>query len=214
MRTNWWIGTSPLTMARSSIVTWPAIWMPLARMTSFPITQSWAMCTYVMMKQRWPIAVRPVAEVPRLMVQYSRMMVPSPISTQVSSPLYLRSCGSLPMTVPYPIFTPDPTRVFRSITTCAAMPVRSPTVTCGPTIAYGPTVTSAPRWAVGSTIAVRWIIGRSRWPPFRPPPRPARRRRPCPSYGRCARGTAASPARSGSGPPAARGGGTSRCPAT
>jgi hypothetical protein len=32
------------------------------------------------------ITVRPVAVVPRLMVQYSRMVVSAPISTQVSSP--------------------------------------------------------------------------------------------------------------------------------
>ena len=69
-------------------------------LTSLPITQSCAMCTYVMMKQRCPIVVLPVAELPRLIVQYSRMIVPLPISTHVSSPLYFKSCGSFPMIEP------------------------------------------------------------------------------------------------------------------
>ena len=49
-----------------------------------------------MMKQRSPTTVRKLAPVPRLIVVYSRMMVPAPISTQVSSPWNLRSCGSPP----------------------------------------------------------------------------------------------------------------------
>src|SRR5207249_6787526 len=61
-----------------------------------------------MRKQRCPTAVFPVAEVPRLMVQYSRITVASPTSSQVSSPRYFRSCGSLPSTLPYPILTPVP----------------------------------------------------------------------------------------------------------
>ena len=58
-----------------------------------------------MMKQRAPTVVLNVAAVPRLIVEYSRMIVPSPISTQVSSPLYLRSCGSPPRIEPSPIDT-------------------------------------------------------------------------------------------------------------
>ena len=142
-------------MARSYTVTCPAICTELAMITSLPMTQSWAMWTYVMRKQRAPIVVLPVAVLPRLIVQYSRMIVPLPISTHVSSPLYLRSCGSFPMTVPYPIFTPSATRVLRSITACAAMLQRSLTVTRGPMTQYGPTDTSAPSSAVGSTSAVR-----------------------------------------------------------
>ena len=42
-----------------------------------------------MMKQRAPTVVLKVAAVPRLIVEYSRMMVPCPISTQVSSPAVL-----------------------------------------------------------------------------------------------------------------------------
>src|SRR6266571_4341747 len=45
MRTNWWIGTSPLMIARSSTVTWPAICTALAMITSLPTAQSCAMCT-------------------------------------------------------------------------------------------------------------------------------------------------------------------------
>ena len=87
-------------MARSCTATCPAICTEFAMITSFPTTQSCAMCTYVMIKQRSPIVVLPVAVLPRLIVQYSRMIVPVPISTHVSSPLYFRSCGSLPITVP------------------------------------------------------------------------------------------------------------------
>src|SRR2546429_3646348 len=52
-----------------------------------------------MRKQRCPTDVLPVACVPRLIVQYSRITVVSPTSTQVSSPLYFRSWGSLPSTL-------------------------------------------------------------------------------------------------------------------
>ena len=87
-------------IARSSTVTCPAIWTAFAMITSLPITQSCAMWTYVIRKQRAPIVVLPVAVLPRLIVEYSRMIVPLPISTHVSSPLYFRSWGSLPITVP------------------------------------------------------------------------------------------------------------------
>ncbi len=100
IRTNWWMGTRPLMTARSSMVTCPAICTALAMITSFPTTQSWATCTYDIRNERCPTDVFPVAVVPRLMVQYSRMTVASPTSTQVSSPRYFRSCGSLPITVP------------------------------------------------------------------------------------------------------------------
>src|SRR5882762_4633993 len=80
-------------IARSSTVTCPAICTPFAMMTSLPMTQSCAICTYVMRKQRAPTVVLPVAVLPRLIVQYSRMIVPLPISTHVSSPLYFRSCN-------------------------------------------------------------------------------------------------------------------------
>jgi len=46
-----------------------------------------------MRKQRAPTVVLPVAVLPRLIVQYSRMIVPLPISTHVSSPLYLSPAG-------------------------------------------------------------------------------------------------------------------------
>ena len=52
-------------MARSSTVTCPAIWTEFAMMTSLPMTQSCAMCTYVMRKQRDPTVVFPVAVLPR-----------------------------------------------------------------------------------------------------------------------------------------------------
>ena len=66
-----------------------------------------------MMSVSLPTLVRhlPLALVPRLMVAHSRMVTRSPISTQVTSPSYLRSCGTAPTTAPgktvqsQPIFT-------------------------------------------------------------------------------------------------------------
>src|SRR5512143_1283271 len=66
--------------------------------TPSPTWQSCARCTYDMMKQFCPTVVLNDCVVPRLIVLYSRIVVPSPISTRVGSPLYLRSCGSPPRT--------------------------------------------------------------------------------------------------------------------
>ena len=65
------------------------------------------------MKQRAPTVVWKLCEVPRLIVVYSRMMVPAPISTQVSSPLNLRSCGSPPRIEPSPTCTSSARRTLR-----------------------------------------------------------------------------------------------------
>ena len=82
-----------------------------------------------MRKQRAPTMVLPVAVEPRFTVEYSRTTVWSPISTQVSSFLYLRSCGGPPITVPTPICTPAPIRALQSTTAWAASFAPSPMVT-------------------------------------------------------------------------------------
>ena len=56
-------------------------------------------------EQLRPTVVRRDSAVPRLIVEYSRITVPSPISTNVSSPSNLRSCGSPPRTDPMPMRT-------------------------------------------------------------------------------------------------------------
>src|ERR687886_2267455 len=86
MRANWWTAVRPETIALSSTVTWPASCTPLTRMTPSPTWQSCAMCTYDMMKLFRPIDVLYDCAVPRLMVANSRTTVPSPTSTNVTSP--------------------------------------------------------------------------------------------------------------------------------
>src|SRR3990172_13008892 len=119
--------------------------------------QSCATCAYVITRQRRPMVVRNDCVVPRFTVQYSRTTVSSPTSTQVSSPWYLRSCGSPPRMLPAPTLTRAPSFTLRSSTTPGPRTHPDPTVTCGPTIACGPTSTSSASWASGATIAVGWI---------------------------------------------------------
>ena len=70
----------------------------LAKMVLLPTWQSWATCAWVMNRLRSPTTVRePPWAVPRLIVVNSRMVLPAPISSEVGSPAYLRSCGGVPM---------------------------------------------------------------------------------------------------------------------
>src|ERR1051325_8052499 len=85
-----------------------------------------------MMNDRQPMRVTPEAAVPRLIVEYSRITVPSPTSTQVSSPRYLRSCGSPPTMEPCPTRTPAPSRALRSIVARGPIRQHSPRGTPGP----------------------------------------------------------------------------------
>ena len=66
---------------------------------------------------------------PRLIVVNSRIRVPSPISTQVSSPAYLRSCGGPPRIEPVPTCTSRPSRTFCSSVARAAIRQPAPMVT-------------------------------------------------------------------------------------
>ena len=92
MCTNWCTSVVAPKIAQSPTVTWPASWQALAKMVWLPIWQSCAKCTYAMIQLSLPTRVTPASSaVPRLMVTYSRMTLPSPISTAVSSPAYFLS---------------------------------------------------------------------------------------------------------------------------
>lgn len=116
--------------------------------------QSWARWTYDMMKQLLPTVVRNDWVVPRLIVVYSRIVVPSPISTVVCSPRNFRSWGSPPSTVPVPTFTLAARITLRSSVARGAITQPSPIVHPSPMIANGPISTSAPIVASGLTMAV------------------------------------------------------------
>src|SRR5437868_1171723 len=90
------------------------------------------------------------------MVVYSRITVPSPISTVVSSPANLRSWGGPPSIVPIPTCTFCPSVTFRSSVALGAMMQPLGTVQLSPMIANAPTSTS------DATSAVREIIGDNR----------------------------------------------------
>ena len=72
--------------------------------------------------------------VPRLMVTYSRMVLPSPISTRVGSPAYFLSCGGAPIDAQCQMRLLRPMRVWPSSTTWAPIQLPSPTSTCSPMI--------------------------------------------------------------------------------
>ena len=58
------------------------------------------------------------ATVPRLMVQYSRITLRSPISRRVGSPAYFLSCGASPIEANWKILLSAPIVVWPLITTC------------------------------------------------------------------------------------------------
>jgi hypothetical protein len=107
-----------------------------------------------MRKHPFPTVVLYDWVVPRLIVVYSRIVVPSPISTVVCSPLYLRSWGSPPKTVPTPTFTPHPSMTLRSRMARGAITHPSPTLQPSPTMAYAPISTPSPISADESMSAV------------------------------------------------------------
>src|SRR5688572_13991675 len=152
--TNWCTADTPEMMARSSTVTCPASCVAFEMMTPSPTWQSCARCTYDMMKQFRPMVVFIDSDVPRLIVEYSRITLPSPTSTVVSSPLNLRSCGSPPSTEPTPTRTFRARRTLRSSTACGAIVQPSPTTQPSPTIAYAPTLTPDPSSASGAMMAL------------------------------------------------------------
>ena len=65
----------------------------------------------------------------------SRTMFPSPISSRVSSPRYLRSCGGAPTTAWAKIRLPVPSVVLPSTTACAPTVLPGPMRTLGPMMA-------------------------------------------------------------------------------
>src|SRR5690606_9816221 len=96
--------------------------------------------------------------VPRCRVAPSRMILLSPISSRVGSPLYFLSWQSSPTEANWKIRLPLPIRVGPRTTTCGPITVPAPISTSGPIIENGPTSTSAASSALGSTIALGCII--------------------------------------------------------
>ncbi len=102
-----------------------------------------------MKRQLFPTTVLPTDAVPRLTVAHSRIVVLSPISTVVSSPLNLRSCGIpdttadgnilqfFPILAPFIIVALGPIQVPSPITTFPAMYANGSTVTSLPSMASG-----------------------------------------------------------------------------
>src|ERR1041384_5893853 len=99
-----------------------------------------------------PMRVTPTScAVPRLIVTYSRMVLSSPISTLVGSPLYFLSWGAAPMDANWKTRLRRPMRTRPSITTCGPMELPSPISTSAPTTANAPISTSAASRAPGRT---------------------------------------------------------------
>src|SRR5579885_1914788 len=100
------------------------------------------------------------------MVQCSRMVLPSPISSRVSrSSRYFLSWGSPPMTQKGWMRLPRPMRVGPWTTTQGPRRVPAPISTPAPMMHPGPTSTSGPRRARGSMRARASIIARrTPWP--------------------------------------------------
>src|SRR2546428_2220693 len=147
-------------------------------MTLSPMWQSCAKCTYDIKRQLRPTVVLKDCDVPRFIMVYSRIIVPSPISTVVSSPANLRSCGGPPRIVPIPTWTFWPSVTFLSRVALGAMRQPLGTMQFSPMMAYAPTSTSDATSASGEMIADGWIrggvIGLAPSPPCRLPRRRGR----------------------------------------
>src|SRR5690606_15705741 len=96
--------------------------------------------------------------VPRCRVAPSRMILVSPISRRVGSPLYFLSWQSSPSVANWKIRFPLPIRVGPRTTTCGPITVPASISTSGPIMENGPTSTSAASSAFGSIIALGCII--------------------------------------------------------
>src|SRR5258707_15884319 len=89
-----------------------------------------------------PMSVTPVScTVPQLKVQYSRMVLRSPISSAVASPAYFLSWGGPPSELNPKMRFCAPMRVRPSITTRGPIDVPSHHSTCSPLSEYGHTDT-------------------------------------------------------------------------
>src|SRR5512145_3502148 len=97
-----------------------------------------------------PIRVTPPpCAVPMLIVQDSRTVLSSPITSSVSSPPYFLSCGTPPTAQNAANRFRRPIVVRPATTTCEASTVPAPILAFGPTTQYGPISTSAASSAPG-----------------------------------------------------------------
>src|SRR6056300_1169204 len=88
----------PPIITLSSISACPPNGTLLAKITLSPTIQSCAICDETIKRQLFPILVNPPPPlVPGLIVTYSLILLLSPISKLVFSPLNFKSCGSLPI---------------------------------------------------------------------------------------------------------------------
>src|SRR6185369_17218702 len=101
----------------------------------------------------------PPPSVPGSRVQNSRMRLSSPITSSLSSPWYLRSCGTAPIEANWKIWLRAPMVVRPSMTTWGPTTVPAPICTRGPITEYGPTRTSGASVAPAAMMAVGWICG-------------------------------------------------------
>jgi len=132
-RQNWWMPENAPMLASSPTSTWPAIDAAFAKTTRSPTRQSCATCAAAMNSPALPTRVTPPpGAVPRLIVTYSRIWFPSPMTTSVGSPLYLRSCGGPPSEANGATTLSAPSVARPSITTWDFRTVRSPTTVSGP----------------------------------------------------------------------------------
>src|SRR5689334_22332707 len=115
------------------------------------------MWQFAMIQLSSPIFVSAAScAVPRWIETYSRMVLPSPISTRVGSPLYFLSWFASPMEQKWKMRLSRPIRVRPVITLCAPIVVPSPISTSPSITVNGPTATPAPSFARLSTIALGW----------------------------------------------------------
>ena len=182
IRANWCTADSPEMIALSSIVTWPASCTTFDRITLFPIWQSCAMCTYDISRQFLPTVVLNEWAVPRLIVAYSRITVPSPISTVRPSCELEGLRGATHGPDPIPTLTPGPASAFARGSPAGPVHASSPTAhPLGPTIAYAPIpppCSARARYSASGEITLgRGGLDRRRGHGLGPPP-PLRPRRP------------------------------------
>jgi hypothetical protein len=92
------------------------------------------MCDEIMNKQLFPtIVLLPPPDVPGLIVTYYLIMLLSPISRILDSPLYFKSCGIVAMLAKGNIFVRFPICILHSICTLEISYTCSESSTLGPT---------------------------------------------------------------------------------
>src|SRR5690554_3727282 len=111
-----------------------------------------------MIQQFLPTTVFPLSTVPLLIVTNSLIVVPSPISTVVSSSLNLRSCGIADITAPGKILQFLPMRAPSIMVTLLPIQVPSPITTLLWIVVNGSITTFLAIFAPGWTYASGWFI--------------------------------------------------------